>query len=244
MKSLAIPLFALGAIALAPAQIDSVKIHERVFNDDPDSILVTTNSYPALVQFNETKLDGDGLSGEFANRHVFNFSGDGGSTDFVFTNDTFFNISMDVSLTGLAGSVKEAGFLLDTIGGQGQFIVKTNGEIAAFGGPLPFHSFAPVGSTVPATITLGMRYFSEGGVRKITYTAGSDTFTDTFTNVEQGIINGTTVGGYAQFPIIAGETSNFGDAQFANFQVEVVPEPATMAVLGLGALAAMRRRRA
>jgi len=231
-------MFALGAITAASAQINSVKIHERVYNDDPTSTLVTTSNYPTIVEFNDSNLSGGG----FANRHVFNFSADGGATDFTYTNDTFFDVKMDVSLTGLAGSVKEAGFLIDTIGGQGQFIVKTNGEIAAFGGPLPFHSFAAVGSVVPATITLGIKYFLDGGVRKITYTAGADTFTDVFTNNEHGIIGGT-VGGYAQFPLINGNGQNFGDAKFTNFKYAAVPEPTSLAALGLGAVALLRRRR-
>ncbi|RYG18095.1 hypothetical protein EON82_23055, partial [bacterium] len=225
MKSITCAALLLGAASLAAAQIDSVKIAERVFNDDPGTVLVTTNTYPSLIRFNETGLDGDGVAPEFANRHVFMFSGDSGASNLIFSNDTFFDISMDVTLDGLAGSVKEAGFLLQTAGGDGQFILKTNGEIAAFGGPLPFHQFTPNGYVPGTTIRLGMRYFMEAGVRKITYTAGADSFTDTFSNLEQGIIDGTTVGGYAQFPIIDGNANNFGDAQFANFQASAVPEP-------------------
>ena len=170
MKSLTFATLALGLSALASAQVDSVVIHERVYNDDSTRTLVTVNNYPSLVSFTETSLDGDGSG--LTNRHDFTFSEDG-VNDYIHNINTYFDVKMDVSLSGTAGSVKEAGIRINSsITGDAILLVKNNGEIAAFGGGFPFHLFQPSGSPQPATVTLGIRYFSDAGVRKVTYTAG------------------------------------------------------------------------
>ena len=107
---------------------------------------------------------------------------------------------MTVTLTGdPIAPRKEAGFLLDSIGGQGQFIVNTDGhEVVAFGGPFPFHAF-PATFNSGDTITLGMTYFMTNGKRSIIYSAnGVQSPVKEFTNLEQGIIDGSTLGGYVQ----------------------------------------------
>ncbi len=241
MKSLCFATLAFGLTALASAQVDSVVIHERVYNDDSESTLVTVNNYPSLVSFNETNLDGDG-SGS-TNRHDFTFSEDG-INDYVHSIDTFFEVKMDVSLSGTAGSVKEAGIRINSsITGDAILLVKNNGEIAAFGGGFPFHLFQAAGSVQPATVTLGIKYFLDNGVRKVTYTAGSDTFTDVISNNENGAVD-FTVGGYGQFGVITTDPTNAASAAFSNISYAPVPEPASMFVLSLGAASLLRRRKA
>ena len=152
--------------------INSDKLFLREYNDDPNSNLTTTNTYPGLVSFSDQNVGGPGTSG-FANRNVWRFSGDNGASAFKFTNDTFFTASMNLTLTGTPATPrKEAGFLFDTLGGQGQYILDTDAhEIVAFGGPLPFYAF-PATFQSGQTVTMGMTYFLDptDGLRKIIYT--------------------------------------------------------------------------
>ena len=90
-----------------------------------------------------------------------------------------------------------AGFLFDTLGGQGQFIVNTDAhEVVAFGGPLPFYAFAPTFNSGD-TITLGMTYYLQNnGRHAIIYSAnGINSPALEFSNTEFGIIDGSTLGG-------------------------------------------------
>lgn len=257
--SLALGLL-LGAVAFAGAQdvstINSARIF-RQFGDDSDAVFTSVNNYPSSIVLSETNVDGDG-SGTFANRDNWEFSADSGATSFVFGNDTFFTTSMNVTLTVPTGASnsprKEAGFLLTTaIGGQGNFIVNSDaGEVVAFGGPLPFYSFNASNGfsyTTGQTITLGMTYFLDpvDNLRKIIYTAnGVSSSAQAFTNTEQGIIGDATLGGYLQTGIDANNPLNGATATFGNIAIAgpaAVPEPATMAALGLGAFALLKRRR-
>jgi hypothetical protein len=156
-----------------------------------------------------------------------------------------------MTLTLTANSLsprREAGFLFDTAGGQGQFIVNTDGhEIVAFGGPLPFYAF-PATFDSGETITLGMNYFLDSvtGLRSIIYSAnGVNSPILPFTDAEQGIINGSTLGGYFQ---IVNDPLNPFNSGIANFQnISIVPEPSTFALLSMGIVAlgavVSRRRR-
>ena len=241
------------------------RISERIFSefrDDPTSDFSSTNNYPALITLSDQSVDNDGTAGGFANRHVWRFSNDDGATDFAFSNDTFFDVSMTLTLTGNATPRKEAGFLFDTVGGQGQFIVNSDevspgvGKVVVFGGPLPFFDFTEslgLNYTLDESITLGMSYFLDptDGLRKIIYRAdGFSSEALAFTNLEQGIINGTRLGGYLQVGIDPANPDNGATATFSDISIaaQVIPEPGTMTLLGMGALGALgmvrRRRRA
>ena len=159
-------------------------------------------------------------------------------------NDDFFSVSMSLTLTGSPTSPrKEAGFLFDTIGGQGQFIVNTDAhEIVAFGGPLPFYAF-PATYISGDTITLGMTYFRDpNNQRAIIYSAnGVQSPPQEFTNLEQGIIDGSTLGGYLQVVNDPANANNAGTALFQN--INIVPEPAALGLLSLGILSLISRLR-
>jgi hypothetical protein len=204
--------------------INSDIIHNRVFNGYPSATRTTVNNYPSLVSFSEQNVVG--ASGN-ANRDDWRFSSDGGATDHLFQNNEYWSISASVTLTGNPISPrKEAGLRLDSsIGGDGLFILDTDAhEIVAFGGALPFYSF---GNTFNSgnTVLMGMTYENVGGVNGIVYSAnGVNSPFLPMTNTEQGVINGSTLGGYFQ---IAG----------------IVPEPSVFALLGLGIVPLLLRRR-
>jgi len=199
-------------------------IHNRVYNDYPGATLATVNNYPSLVSFSEANVVG--LSG-FANRDDWRISTDGGASDHLFQTTEYWSISASLTLTGNPTSPrKEAGLRLDSdIGGDGLFILDTDAhEIVAFGGPFPFYSF---GNTFNSgdTVVMGITYENVSGVNGIVYSAnGVNSPFLPMSNLEQGVINGSTLGGYFQI-------------------VGIVPEPSTLALLTLGLVPLLLRRR-
>jgi hypothetical protein len=215
-------LIALGFSMSLNAQISSINsanIHPREFNDVPGSTLTVVSNYPSVISFTDQNVS---ASSGFANRHVWRFSSDSGATALSLSNDTFFTVFMDLTLTGDPISPrKEAGFLLDTIGGQGQFIVNTDGhEVVAFGGPFPFYAF-PRTFNSGDTVRLGMTYFlNESGKRSIIYYANCMQSPPLeFSNLEQGIIDNSTLGGYFQIVNDSANPSNSGSAAFENITI-------------------------
>ena len=204
--------------------INSDIVHNRVYNDYPSATLATVNNYPSLVSFGESNVV---APTGFANRDDWRFSSDGGVSDHLFQNNEYWSVSLSLTLTGDPISPrKEAGIRLDSsIGGDGLFILDTDAhEIVAFGGPLPFYSF---GNTFNSgdTVLMGMTYENIGGTNGIVYSAnGVNSPFLPMSNTELGVINDSTLGGYFQ---IGG----------------VVPEPSVFALLSVGGLTLLLRRR-
>jgi hypothetical protein len=221
--------------------INSVTVQPRVFNDIPGATIVTANNYPSQILFYEA---GVSAATGFANRDVWRFSNNNGATAYAFGNNDFFQATMTLTLTGTPISPrKEAGFILSSIGGDGQFIVNTDAhEVVAFGGPFPFYAF-PATFDSGETITLGLNYFLNGnGKRSLIYTAnGVSSPPLEFTNLEQGIIDGSTLGGYFQIPNDPSNPFNGGSALFGS--ISIIPEPSALALLGLGFLSLFARQR-
>jgi hypothetical protein len=118
-------------------------------------------------------------------------------------------------------------------------------EVVAFGGPLPFFAFAPTFNSGD-TITLGMTYFLQSnGRHAIIYSAnGVNSPALEFSNAEFGIIDGSTLGGYLQIVKDSTNPSNGGSAVFQNISITSnVPEPTALALVGVGALGLLWRRR-
>jgi hypothetical protein len=243
--------------------INGAVIKTRVFNDDPDSIVSTNNLYPALISIKDDKLDGDGAPPEFANRHNFRLSDNGGISAAVFNNSSKFSFFTDLTLTGPANS--EGGINVSPWWSKdvdGVFTAITgNGEIAAFGGRLPFYSFnshmPPVNYVKGETIRLGVNYdphsltMADPGTIEyfvtkngVTYSSGVIPFDEGNPNEPYGtwgILEDARVGGYFQPQIKVGNPDNWGQVDFG--KMEYVPEPASLILLGLGGLALLRRRR-
>jgi hypothetical protein len=212
----------LAAAITSNAQIstiNSANYHPREFNDVPNSTLTVVSNYPSLISFDDQNVS---KPTGFANRHVWRFSNDSGATAYKFSNDTFFSVFMTVTLTGDPISPrKEAGFLLSTIGGDGQFIVNTDGhEVVAFGGPFPFYAF-PRTFNSGDTIRLGFTYFLQSnGKRAIIYYANClQSPPLEFSNLEQGIIDNSTLGGYFQIVNSPTISTNSGEAAYQNISI-------------------------
>jgi hypothetical protein len=122
----------------ATPPIKGAVTRERVFNDCPTSTLVTTNNYPSLISFDDSNLDCFG----FANLHIWRFS-ENGTDAAIFNNNASFRFATDFKIEGTGNG--EGGLQIGVWYSQdadGLFNVRsTDGEIACFGGRLPFFTF-------------------------------------------------------------------------------------------------------
>jgi hypothetical protein len=124
---------------------NSAVLDLRTFNDCPASTVTALNNYPAIISIRDTD---EGCVG-WANLHTWSFSEDG-ITRALFENCSHYKFSTVVNISGF-GAVAEGGLRLSPWwniwwGGapvDGRFMVRAggNGEIACFGGRLPFYSF-------------------------------------------------------------------------------------------------------
>ncbi len=239
----AVASLATGALAVTPNPNGAV-LTTFIFHDCFGTDLVTNNSYPLTVSFNEDHLSCFG----FANRHAWSFSEDGGVTAAVFNNDAMFHFCADLTLSGTGSG--EAGLRISPWWSpdvDGMFNVRdTDGEIACFGGRLPFYSFSGAphnlrytkGTTIhldatylpnglsaasPATIEYKVTYNGN------TYSSGPLAFDEG--NVAEGAIYGNwgmlqmgRVGGFVQNFLGAGNDVNH-NVSFTNICYDAVATP-------------------
>jgi len=152
-------LCVIAAAAQAAVSVNGAVINTRIFNDNPGSTVTTVNSYPSSITIKDDQVVGGG----WANLHNFRLSDDGGSTAALFANGDAFAFSADVTITGTGNS--EAGLQVAPWWSQnvdGRFHLRTSdGEIACWGGRLPFYSFTGSQSltyTLGDTVRLGVVY--------------------------------------------------------------------------------------
>lgn len=246
----------LAAVANAQPNVNGATLHTRVFNDFPNSTLGTTNAYPGVVQISDGNLVNTPPSG-FANLHNWHLSANGGASDAVFNNGDMFSLFADVSLTGTGQG--ELGLQVAPWWSQnvdGRFNLRsTDGEVAVFGGRLPFYSFTAaqgvhyVGGT---TVRIGIEYnpngLSSASPAQIRYTYGG--LDSGWLNFDEGnpmepygtwgMLDDARVGGYMQ---VFGAQTGTGTAIGTWGNISYVPAPSSLALLAAGGLLTSRRRR-
>jgi hypothetical protein len=230
-------LTAGAALATGGPNPNSVVVIPRIFNDCPTSILTITNHYPSSLNITDEDLS----CGGFANLHVWRYSEDG-ATEALFSNGSAFHTKFRLWTTGT--SQGEAGLQIAPWWSEadGKFNCRTtDGEIAVFGGRLPFYSFTAnwglhyVKGTVidleatyqanglsaadPGTIEYRVHYAGT------TYSSGVLAFDEGNPSEDPpyglwGILNQAKVGGYVQ-PYLQGGNPNANfTAEFTKFEFD------------------------
>jgi len=154
-------MLSLGGVhaAVATPSPNGAFVSTRTFNDCPTSTVATNNTYPMSVQISDSNLSCSG----YANLHSWSFSADAGTSAAVFANDDTFCFGADVKLEG--SGIGEGGLRVSPWWGQyvdGRFMINAEtGEIAVFGGRLPFYSFTVSNSityTKGTTVHMAINY--------------------------------------------------------------------------------------
>lgn len=216
------------------------------------------------VTLNEANVGSSGGNG-YANQNLWFFSNDGGLSAYNFQANDYFNASYTLTLTGgTTGLDMEGGFFFAnpnndlSYGGNIQIVIVGQGGNAGVefeGGGPSFHLFAPNGTYVNGTsITLGMNYVVDpnNGMNALQYSVNG-VFA---TGLNDGLYDdinvqspntfgpGDNLGGYFQIQTTGNANSpNAGSAIFSNISISSVPEPSTIAFLGLGIGSLLMRRR-
>jgi hypothetical protein len=127
--------------AIATPVINGAVLYPRHFNDCPGTTLKSFNGYPSTLGFSEAGL----TCSSGINLHDWDLSADGGASSAVFNNGDAFRLRATLTLTNQRGPGVEGGLRISPWWDQfasGYFNVRLNdGEIACFGGVLPFFSF-------------------------------------------------------------------------------------------------------
>lgn len=154
-----------GTVAVSHATPipNSAIVLERLYNDCPISTVTSVNSFPASVSISDSW---NGLCVGFANGHAWNFSGDGGASSLNLGNNGSYRFKATVTLGG-AGTV-EGGIHIapwwNNMDGRFQARI-ADGEVACFGGRLPFYSFTVNHGVVYVAgtpITMEIEYLANG----------------------------------------------------------------------------------
>jgi hypothetical protein len=141
LLALALVASLVAVDAFATPLMNGAVIKTRIFNDCPITALATVNNYPAEITFREGGL----ICFGFANLHNWTFSADGGATQAALNRGDAFSFGATVLLNDQDVGGAEAGLRLSPWWSQdvdGRFNIRLpDGEIACFGGVLPFYSF-------------------------------------------------------------------------------------------------------
>jgi hypothetical protein len=240
LVALAVVLSATAAMAVTPA-VNSTVLIPRVWNDCPFSVLTTANNYPSQIFFDDNKGD----CGAWANLHVWRYSIDG-ATAAIFPNASCFRSAADLVISGVNDA--EAGLQIRPWWSEadGRFNVRsTDGEIACFGGRLPFYSFSDVlgfnvryvkGTPIHLEVIYQANGLSEASPATIQYllTYNSLSYASPVLPFDEGnpletygtwgMLDGAQVGGYAQV-FLGGLVNEAVRAEWTNIVFEDLCPP-------------------
>jgi len=191
--ALSLVTLAISSAEAATPTPNSAVLHLRVFNDCPVSVLTPTNSFPTSITISDQNQESPFCSG-FANMHTWRFSQDGINAT-QFQNGDSFQYEVDLVVDGIGeGGLSLSPWWSPDV--DGLFNVRNpDGEIAVFGGRLPFFSFTAafgIHYTANTTIHLGIRYdprgLSSALPAQVVYTVGygGNTYTSGPLNFDQG----------------------------------------------------------
>ncbi|HEX2839088.1 MAG TPA: hypothetical protein VHN77_13280 [Phycisphaerales bacterium] len=224
----------------------------------PELGAITGQSGP--VHFIENFAQGE--PGNFANKHVAWLSTDSGASRMRTNIGQSFTMEFNVNMTvGSLAPRKEAGVEIwmprglhdaPSYNDEGQILIASDGEVAVFGGTMPFTGFGPAAYTAGTTAHVSFRYFAPG-IHDPNKGAYQLVFTDAVTGVHD---SGIKIWG-AEFDGIAGMRGAYlglkdqnqrnpfiaDSANVLYSNISIVPAPAALGLIGLAGLAGTRRRR-
>lgn len=224
----------------------------RLFNDFAGSTLSFSSSYSASGS-SVSLQESDYGSGNFANRHTAWFAdGSSNNVDFDYGDGWDMQMTMQINDATGVGNI-EAGFQTDLFGFGLFGVLSSNGEIAAFGSVLPFHSFGTGLYSVGDVLMLRMIHMPGDGEFGSTPSTMEYMYNNMTTGsgwVSSGAIDFTTTEGGipSSFNMFTGVGAQINqpasdasvDISFTNI---TVPAPGALGLFALSGLCASRRRR-
>jgi hypothetical protein len=222
----------------------------HAFNDAPASIPTVVNSYPGSISLSEANVNngtGNGLE-----RDIWYFSNNGGASPYNFQPGDYFSASFNLTLSGgVPGRDLEGGFIFSnpsgTWGGDDQVVAVGQGgnagTVVQFGGP-SYYPFSPAAGGFPGAGGSVPNYVNGSTIQMtFIYTIDPITTKPAFEYAVNGQYAASSPGNnYFDLSVPVGGP---GDFLGGYFQLAPIPEPTTLALMGLGLLSLTRllRRR-
>ncbi len=262
---------ASAAIAGDMSQVNGLAVTTRLWNDFGTSSLSVDGSARGQTTENFARAGmGDfrvheefaaGTVGNYANKHIAYLSNDGGNSAMGLHASQSWKLEFNINITAPNGAPRKEGVIQienprPSLGytDEGRILVASDGEVAVFGGVMPFTGFGNSTYTRGTTAHVSFEFYAPGTVDAV-LGGYRLIFTDAVTGVHDsgiklwgasepdgttGFNEGTKVGFVVQNqrnPFI----NDSSDFLFSN--ITIVPAPGSIAVMGLMGLAATRRRR-